>query len=41
MIAFDLNEYDEAFALIKYFKDRDYNIGSSLVQLLKQQKETL
>lgn len=41
MIHFDLNEYDEAFALIKYFKDRDYNIGSSLVQLLKQQKETL
>jgi len=41
MIPFDVNEYDEAFALIKFFKDRDYNIGSSLVQLLKQQKETL
>jgi len=41
MIAFDINEYDEAFALIKYFKDRGYNIGSSLVQLLKKEKETL
>lgn len=41
MIHFDLNEYDEAFALIKFFKDRGYNIGSSLVELLKKEKETL
>jgi len=41
MIAFELNEYDEAFALIKFFKDRGYNIGGSLVELLKKEKETL
>lgn len=40
MIHFDINEYDEAFALIKYFKDRNYNIGSSLIEMLKQEKNT-
>lgn len=38
MIHFDINEYDEAFALIKYFKDRNYNIGTSLIEMLKQEK---
>lgn len=41
MIPFDIDKYDEAFALVKYFKDRGYNIGDSLIELLKKEKESL
>lgn len=40
-IHFDVEVYDEAYALVKYFKDRDYNIGNSLIELLKKEKESL
>lgn len=41
MIQFEPNDYDEAFALVQFFKNRDYYIGGSLIHLLAQEKKVI